>query len=154
MCNFTLKTLQNSSPLQHWDWHLYLQIARSGVYFSVTGRIIESVSWFGWWWRADQGASSSGQMHVPMLFLSPLRLHLLVCEVSHTFLHWACTRAKSLELCPTLQPYGLKPTRILCLWDSPGRLLTGVDCHSLFQGIFLSQGSNLQLLHCRWVLYH
>ena len=30
-------------------------------------------------------------------------------------------------------------------------------CHALLQGIFLIQGSNLrllQLLHCRWILYH
>ena len=26
--------------------------------------------------------------------------------------------------------------------------------HSLPQGIFLTQGSNLGLLHCRWILYH
>ena len=25
--------------------------------------------------------------------------------------------------------------------------------HSLFQGIFLIQGSNLSLLHCKWILY-
>ena len=34
---------------------------------------------------------------------------------------------------------------------------TGVGCHSLLQGIFLTQGSNpclLCLLHCRQVLYH
>ena len=26
--------------------------------------------------------------------------------------------------------------------------------HSLLQGIFLTQGSNLSLLHCKWILYH
>ena len=26
--------------------------------------------------------------------------------------------------------------------------------HSLFQGIFLTQGSNVGLLHCRQILYH
>ena len=31
-------------------------------------------------------------------------------------------------------------------WDSPGRN-TGVGCHFLLQGIFLTQGSNLGLLH-------
>ena len=40
-----------------------------------------------------------------------------------------------------------------CLWNSPGKN-TGVGCHSLFQRIFLTQGSNLSLLHCRWILYH
>ena len=37
--------------------------------------------------------------------------------------------------------------------DSPGKS-TGVSCHSLLQGIFLTQGSNLGLLHCRQILYH
>ena len=29
-----------------------------------------------------------------------------------------------------------------------------LDCHSLLQGIFLTQGSNLGLLHYRQILYH
>ena len=45
-----------------------------------------------------------------------------------------------------------KPARLLCLWDSPGKH-TGVGCHFLFQGIFLTQGLNLGLLHCRRILY-
>ena len=42
-----------------------------------------------------------------------------------------------------------------CPWDSPGKN-TGVGCHALLQGIFLSQGLNLRLLsllHCRWILH-
>ena len=31
---------------------------------------------------------------------------------------------------------------------------TGVGRHSFLQGVFLSQGSNLDLLHCRQILYH
>ena len=30
---------------------------------------------------------------------------------------------------------------------------TGVGCQFLLQGIFLTQGSNLGLLHCRQILY-
>ena len=41
----------------------------------------------------------------------------------------------------SLQPYALWPTRLLCPWDSPGKN-TGVGCHALLQGIFLTQGSN------------
>ena len=29
----------------------------------------------------------------------------------------------------------------------------GVGCHALLQGIFLTQGSNLGLLHCKQILY-
>ena len=36
--------------------------------------------------------------------------------------------------------------------DSPGKN-SGVNCHGLFQGIFPTQGSNPNLLHCRWILY-
>ena len=59
-----------------------------------------------------------------------------------------CLVAKS---CLTLQPHGLEPTRFLCLWDFPGKN-TGVVCHFLLQGIFLTQGSNSHLLHCRKIL--
>ena len=42
---------------------------------------------------------------------------------------------------------------ILCPRDSPGKN-TGVGCHFLLQGIFLTQGSNLGLLYCSQILYH
>ena len=53
-------------------------------------------------------------------------------------------RAKSFQSCPTLWPYRLWPTRLLCPWDSPGKN-TGVGCRALLQGIFLTQGSNPHL---------
>ena len=37
--------------------------------------------------------------------------------------------------------------------DSPGTN-TRVGCHALLQGIFLTQGSNPGLPHCRQILYH
>ena len=37
-------------------------------------------------------------------------------------------------------------------WDFPGKN-TGVGSHFLIQGIFLTQGSNLGLSHCRQILY-
>ena len=46
----------------------------------------------------------------------------------------------------TLQRHG--SGRLLYPWDSPGKN-TGVGCHSLLQGIFLTEGSNPGLLHCR-----
>ena len=47
-----------------------------------------------------------------------------------------------------LRPHALQPARLLCPRDSPGKN-TGVDCHLLLQGIFPTQGSNHNLLHCR-----
>ena len=38
---------------------------------------------------------------------------------------------------------------------SPGlSMATEVGCHALLQGIVLTQGSNLGLLPCRWIVYH
>ena len=42
-------------------------------------------------------------------------------------------------------PYGLRPTRFLSPWVSQGKN-TGVGCHTLFQVIFSTQGSNPHLL--------
>ena len=44
-------------------------------------------------------------------------------------------------------------TRLLCLWNSPGKN-PGVACHFLLQEIFLTQGLNPGILHCRQILYH
>ena len=41
---------------------------------------------------------------------------------------------------------------LLCPWISSVKN-TGVGCHSLYQGIFLTQGSNPSLPHCRQILY-
>ena len=40
----------------------------------------------------------------------------------------------------------VQPARLLCPWDFPGKD-TRVGCQLLFQGIFLTQGSNPHLLH-------
>ena len=47
---------------------------------------------------------------------------------------------------------GLYPARLLCSWNSPGKN-TGVCCHSLLQGIFLTQGSNLGLLRFHFFIW-
>ena len=59
----------------------------------------------------------------------------------YTFLN-SCSVAK---LCLILQPHGLQHATLLCPWDFPGKN-TGVGCHFLLQGIFLTQGSHLHLL--------
>ena len=57
---------------------------------------------------------------------------------------WLClTLGSSVDCSP--------PGSSLCPWDSSGRN-TGVGCHFLPQGIFLTQGLNLGFLHCKWML--
>ena len=64
-----------------------------------------------------------------------------------------CLGAQS---CPTLcNPRDCSPPGSSVLGDSPGKN-TGVGCHALLQGIFLTQGLKpclLWLLHCVLILY-
>ena len=52
----------------------------------------------------------------------------------------------------SLRPHGLWPTMLLCPRDFPGKS-TGVGCHFLLERIFLTQGLNPGLPHCRQMLY-
>ena len=57
------------------------------------------------------------------------------------------------QSCPTLcKGMDYSPPRFLCPWDFSGKG-TRVGCHFLLQGIFPTQGWNLDLLHCRQILY-
>ena len=58
------------------------------------------------------------------------------------------------QSCPTLcNPMDCSLPGSSVHGDSPGKN-TGVSCHALLQGIFLTQGLNPGLSHCRWILYH
>ena len=59
-----------------------------------------------------------------------MQLHTLSCPV----------------ISDSLQPHGLLPAMLLCLWYFPGKN-TGVGYHFLLEGIFSTQGSDPSLLH-------
>ena len=88
--------------------------------------------------HASKQHSDGGQISDANVSFSPAPTRCCGCLVAQS--------------CLILRPHGLPPARLLCPWDSPGQD-TGVGCHSLLQGIFLTQGSNPGLLHCRWTLY-
>ena len=62
---------------------------------------------------------------------------------------------QSLQSCPALcNPMDCSPREPMGILQA--RMNTGMGCHALLQGIFLTQGSNqclLWLQHCRWILY-
>jgi len=61
-------------------------------------------------------------------------------------MHSMCMHAKSFQSCPTLcNPMNCSLRGSSVHGDSPGKN-TGVGCHALLQGIFLTQGSNPHLL--------
>ena len=78
----------------------------------------------------------------PQGSLHPTPLHSLVCVI--------CVSRSVVS--DSLRPHGLQLASLLCPWNSPGKN-TGVGCHSLLQGVFPTQESNLSLQHCRQTLY-
>ena len=52
----------------------------------------------------------------------------------------------------SLRLHGLRFTRLLCPWNSPGKN-SEVGCHLLLQGYFPTQGSNPGFLYYRQILY-
>ena len=65
----------------------------------------------------------------------------------------ACMHAQSLSNAWLSVTHRLKTARLLCPLDFPSNN-TEVGCHFLLQGIFLTQGSNPNFLHCRRILHH
>ena len=68
------------------------------------------------------------------------------------------TPALTIGVCKSLSHVQLYTTpwtasRLLCHWGFLGKN-AGVGCHFLLQRIFLTQGSNPDLLYCRQILYH
>ena len=49
---------------------------------------------------------------------------------------WSCSVVSD-----SLRPHGLQSIRLLHRWDFPGKS-TGMGCYFLFQGLFLTRGSN------------
>ena len=94
------------------------------------------LTWRTLWKMEPHGLKSAGSQRVRHNW-SDLAQHRSACSV----------------MSDSLRPHGLQPFRLLCPWDFPGKN-TGVGCHFLLQGSFLTQGSNLCLLHCKWILYH
>ena len=62
-------------------------------------------------------------------------------------------KCQSLSHVQLFVTHELQPAGLLCPWNSPGKN-TGVCCHFLLQGIFLTQELNPGLQYCQQILYH
>ena len=80
-----------------------------------------------------------------LLYVPPLGCHSASCI---TFFNYE--KVLRSVMSDSRWPHGVYPTKLLCPWNSSGKN-TGVGCHSLLQGIFLTQGSNPSLLQCRQI---
>ena len=94
-----------------------------------------------WWVECVVLAWEGKSVHLPPQMLTPCDLTSDGESVSRSVVS------------DSSRPHGLWPTRLLCPWNFPGKN-TGVGRYCLLQGIFLTQGSNPDLLHCRQIVYH
>ena len=105
--------------------------------------------WFLAFYRLIVHILPQAHMHTiifrPLSFLCILLLKETIVQVQVCWVSQSC-----LTLC---DPMDCSPSGSCVHGDSPGKN-TGVGCHAFLQGIFLSQGMNPGLLHCRWILYH
>ena len=107
----------------------------------------------GWYGNLNGGKSSkpwkSNLCHILYLqHLESFTLQIFTSWINYSVL---CLVAQScLTLC---NPMDCSPPGSPVHGDSPGKNI-GVGGHALLQGIFLAQGSNSDLPHCRQILYH
>ena len=80
-------------------------------------------------------------------------LNAIITSLGFVVLVWELVSVSCSVVLDSLQPHGLQPIRVFCPWDFPGKD-PGVGCYFLLQMIFPTQGSNLDLLHCRQILHH
>ena len=81
---------------------------------------------------------------------TPMYLYRWDCMVC------VCVCVQSLSPVQLFRPCGLYPAKLLCPRNSPAKN-TGMDCHFLLQGIFLTHRPKpclSSLLHCMQILYH
>ena len=62
------------------------------------------------------------------------------CSLKGKLRQTQCSRQVTSVMSNSLRPHGLQPARRLCPWGSPPGQNTGVGCHALLQGIFLTRG--------------
>ena len=75
-----------------------------------------------------------------------------VQETQVQSLGWEDSLEKGMSTHPSILAWRTSLQPMECPWNSPGKN-SGVGSYSLLQGIFPTQGLNLDLLHCRRILY-
>ena len=98
-------------------------------------------------WLSSSSSSIWVLCSIPIDLYIPLQYHI-VSIIVPTWEKWSHSVMSN-----SLRPHVLKPVRLLCSWNSPGKN-TGVGIHSLLQGDLPNSGIKLGLLHRRQILYH
>ena len=101
------------------------------------GRMAPPAQWT-WVWASSRSWWWTGKPYMLQFMESRRVRHNWATELNWTELR--------LIVCPCVLVAQSYPTQFLCLLNFRGKN-TGASCHSLLQRLFLTQGSNLYLLH-------
>ena len=159
--------------INHWTarkyfLYLFFLLTNSLYFFTVTHKIFEAF----YIWKSFLFPQSlwiwGSKVFFPLNLLCYLLMAFAAGEnsgISIIFVHqklWLLKTLKALGIfviipeaeseSQSVMSYFLWPHGLCGPWNSPGQN-TGVGSLSLLQEIFLTQGSNPSLLHCRWILY-
>ena len=94
-----------------------------------------------WGATVHQVTKNWTQLTLSLFFKDVIKLTMCVSSITQS--------------CPTLwDPLDCNPPGSPVCGSLMEGKTTGVGCHSLFQGIFPTQGLKLHLLHCRQILDH
>ena len=149
--------LTNWKPQMTSDIKMHLQNLSTGDIFSSEGRTSLVERWNKSYWNGNPLCSYV----IRVLGKSRRQYQWNRGLVSKVFDHQSCpswtdgyiekVKWSRSVVSDSLRPHGLSPTRFIHPWDFPGKS-SGVSCQFLLQGIFPTQGLNLDLPHCRQTL--
>ena len=144
-----------SRTTERLDFHFSLSCIGEGNGNPLQCSCLENPRDGGAWWAAIYGVTQSRTQLKRLSSSSSSSIDTCrgMNESPHKYEQYKSKKSESCSvISDSLQPHGLQPARLLCPWDSPGQD-TGVGSHSLFQGIFPTQGSKPGLLHFRQIIY-
>ena len=154
LCSVQFSSVAQSVQLFATPWIAARQASLSITISRSSLRLCVSLCFFQFQWLMSVQFPSIFSLK---FFLYEMHIQsLVVCVSEEPKLCWSChliacmlSRFRCVQLFATLW------TRLLCQWDFADKN-TGVGCHALLQGIFLTWGSNpclFHLLHCQaWSL--
>ena len=82
-------------------------------------------------------------IHIWCILCKHVCVYMRVSTYTHKYICYCVSHSVMPD---SVTPMDYSPARLLGPWDSPGKN-PGVGCHALLQGIFLTQGWNLNPLH-------
>ena len=107
-------------------------------------QVVLALLWHSWWARTPSTLNPGGeslQSHVSLNPAAPDTMRNIEYQSAQLYRQVSTTQCVCPVMSDSLHPHGLQPSRLLRPRVFPGKS-TGVVCHFLLLGIFLTMGSN------------